>query len=370
MSRSESASALEARRKAVAVVAAIGVASLFGCFEAAQVFVGMKNLDTPVMWTQAVFSTLPSWMILAALLAPTALLFRRFPLDRRSLHATLPVHLCAAALFTIAHLAATAFAAERLLDPIGYSRQLGSLATSYFTLDLLTYTAIVGVFQLVRVYRREVEREHAAAELSASLSHVRFHALRNQLDPHFIFNALNAINALAMRGDRDELVHTVGSLASLLRESLKESSPQLVPLDVELQYVSNYLALQTVRFPNRLRVETVVSTEAGRALVPALTLHALIEEAVAIRLRSTEHCSLILLGARRADALHVELVLEGVGHEDETALDAPIHALDVRLRGLYGSEYDLVRDRTTDRTFIRMRIPARHASKTAALLDQ
>lgn len=357
-------------RKYVAVISALGVASLFGLFEAAQVYIGMHNLDNAISWQDAVFSTLPSWMILAALLAPAALLFRRFPLDRRSLHTTLPIHLCAAGVFTIVHLAATAFAAEHLLPPIGYGRQLGSLATSYFTLDVLTYTAIIGVFQLVRVYRREVEREHAAAELSASLSHVRFHALRNQLDPHFIFNALNAINALAMRGDRDELVQTVGSLASLLRESLKDSSPQLVPLDVELQYVSNYLALQTVRFPNRLRVETVVSTEAGRALVPALTLHALIEEAVTIRLRNTERCSLMLVGARRADALHVDLVLDGAAQDDEAALDAPIHALDARLRGLYGSEYDLVRDRTNERTSIRLRIPALPGAKTiAALLD-
>ena len=106
------------------------------------------------------------------------------------------------------------------------------------------------------------------------------------------------------------------------------------------------------------------------ALVPALTLHALIEEAVAIRLRNTERCSLILLGARRADALHVDLVLEGVQHGDEAELDAPMHALDVRLRGLYGSEYDLVRDRTNERTSIRLRIPARPVSKAvAALLD-
>jgi two-component system LytT family sensor kinase len=346
-------------RRSLTLLAAFAVAGLLGCFEAAQVYIGMRNLGSPVGWVEAVFSTLPSWLILATLLIPAALLFARFPLDRRRLGTSIPVHLVAALVFTSLHLAGTAAAAEYLLTAEGYARRLSSLATMYFTLDVLTYTAIVGVFQLLRTYRLEVERERAAAELAASLSHARFHALRNQMEPHFLFNALNAINSLAMRGDRDEIMSTVGSLAALLRASLKESSPQLVPLDVELQYVSNYLALQTVRFPNRVSVRTLVTTEAGSSLVPALTLHTLIEEAVTSRLRSTAPCTLLLQGARAEDRLHVDLVFEGGDTDDAAALDASIRALDARLHGLYGSEYDLSRHSTAEGTAIRLRIPAR-----------
>lgn len=346
-------------RISVALLAAFSVAGVFGCIEAAQVYIGMRNLGQQVDWSYAVFSTLPSWMILAALLGPTALVFRRFPLDRHRLATSLPMHAIAALLFSCVHLAATALAAEMLLTPTGYAVRLGALATMYFTLDMMTYAAIVGVFQLIRIYRLDIDRERVSAELSASLSDARFHALRNQMEPHFLFNALNAINALAMRGDREEVVSTVSSLAGLLRESLRENAPQLVPLNVELQYVSNYLALQTLRFPNRVRVETLVTTDAGNALVPALTLHTLVEEAVASRLRSDVSCTLQLHGARAADDLHVDVLLQGEDESDDDAFEEPMRSLNVRLRRLYGSRYDITRQRTQQGTAIRLRIPAR-----------
>jgi two-component system, LytTR family, sensor kinase len=354
--------ALIAERRSIAILAAFALAGLLGSVEAAQVYIGMRNLGQEISWSVAVFSTLPSWLILATLLGPTALLFRRFPLDRRRLRKSVPVHLAAALLFTSVHLAATAFAAEQLLTPVGYDVRLGSLATMYFTLDVLCYTAVIGIFQLLRVYRSEIEQERATAELAASLSHARFHALRNQMEPHFLFNALNAINSLAMRGDRDEVMSTVSSLAALLRESLKDGSPQLVPLNVELQYVSNYLALQTIRFPNRVRVETLVSSDAGNSLVPALTLHTLIEEAVSSRLLTEGPCTLQLHGARAADHLHVDVLLEGGDCSDDTALDEPIRTLRSRLRRLYGNGYDLTRHSTDAGTAIRLRIPARTAA--------
>jgi two-component system, LytTR family, sensor kinase len=352
---------LRSKRGSITILAAFAVAGLLGSLEAAQVYIGMRNLGQDVSWSLAVSSTLPSWIILATLLGPTALLFRRFPLDRRRLARSVPVHLVAALVFTCIHLAATAFAAEWMLPAIGYGRRLGSLATMYFTLDVLTYTAIIGVFQLVRIYRIEIERERATAELAASLSHARFHALRNQMEPHFLFNALNAINSLALRGDREEVVSTVASLAALLRESLKDSSPQLVPLNVELQYVSNYLALQTVRFPNRVRVETLVSSDAASSLVPALTLHTLVEEAVASRLRSMSPCTLQLHGACAEDLLYVDVVLHGEDAGDDAALAEPIRTLSTRLSGLYGSDFHLTRHRTEEGTAIRIRIPARSA---------
>lgn len=342
------------------VAGALGLAAVLACLEAAQVFIGLGRLGYDLTWRYAVLSTFPSWIILTALLAPTALLVSRFPLERRTLAVALPIHVAAAALFTILHLAGTAFFANRL-EPLGYGQQFGRLAAHYFTLDVLTYIAIVGVLQLVRVYRMEVQRERLAAALAASLSQMRFHALRNQLDPHFIFNALNAINAMALRGDREGLVQTVGSLASLLRESLRETAPQLVPLDVELKYVADYLALQIIRFPDRLRVETAVSSEAGRALVPALTLHAIVEEAVSQRMRQSHPCRLVLLGTRSENALHLDVMLDGTACDDDAALDEPIHALDTRLRQLYGPEYGLTRDHTEERTAIRLRIPARTA---------
>ena len=345
-----------------AVVAAMIVAVLLGALEATQVFVGMRMLSAPSSWGQAIRSTLPSWLILVGLLGPVALLFRRFPLDRGRLRTSIPVHLAAGAVFTILHLTATAIAAEALLRPISIERRLTELAMVYFTLDVLTYTAIIGVFQLVRVYHREIQRERAAAELDASLSHARFLALRNQLDPHFIFNALNAINALAMRGDRDEIMKTVGSLASLLRESLREEAPQLVPLAMELEYVGNYLSLQGVRFPTRLVVDIAVDDGAGAVLVPALTLHSLIQDAVTRQLEKGGHCAVTVRGTR--ESAHARITVEMVGSADaECDLSGPLDDLATRLRRLYGSAWELTRpdDNASGRIALQLRLPLRPA---------
>jgi len=336
------------------------MAVLLGALEATQVLVGMRMLSAPTSWRQAVFSTLPSWLVLVALLAPVALLFRRFPLDRERLRTSIPVHLAAGAVFTIVHLSLTALAAEALLPPVTFERRLTMLAMVYFTLDVLTYTAIVGVFQLVRVYGREIRRERAAAELDASLAHARFLALRNQLDPHFIFNALNAINALAMRGDRDEIMKTVTSLASLLRQSLREEAPQLVPLATELEYVSNFLALQGVRFPGRLQVLVQVQEGAGAVLVPALTLHSMVQDAVTQRLEEGARCGVAIRGTREAAhaALTVELESTALTPLD---LEAPLEELTLRLHRLYGSDFELseLEPATTGGMTLRLRLPLR-----------
>jgi LytS/YehU family sensor histidine kinase len=151
-------------------------------------------------------------------------------------------------------------------------------------------------------------------------------------------------------------VQTVGSLASLLRQSLRTDAPQLVPLEIELRYVSQYLALQTMRFRNRLRVETLVTSEAGAALVPALSVHSLVQEAVARRMSGPGACHVRLHGSCLGGRVHVELVLDGPGAADE--LEAPVNALSLRLERLYGDRYDLDTQYSPDgATTVRIRIP-------------
>ena len=352
----------ENSRTILTLCAAIGIAVLLGCLEATQAFIGMRRISGGTSWGEAVRSTMPSWLILAALLGPVLLLFRRFPLDRRRLRVSIPVHLAAGAIFTILHLTATAYIAEVLLPPLGLGNRLTRLATVYFTVDVLTYTAIVGVFQLVRVYNREIRRERAAAELDASLSQARFLALRNQLDPHFIFNALNAINALAMRGDRDEIMKTVGSLAALLRQSLREESPQLVPLATELEYVTNYLSLQNVRFPNHLAVAVTVEEGTGSVLVPALTLHSLIQEAVTRRLEAGAACAVTVHGAREAASALLIVEMNSTPAID-VDLTEPLDDLALRLHRLYGGSFELteLEGAAPGSSMIRVRLPLRPA---------
>jgi len=104
--------------------------------------------------------------------------------------------------------------------------------------------------------------------------------LRRQLSPHFLFNTLNAISVLALRGDNDAVIETLSRLSDLLRFAIDENHPQTVPLSEELSFLDGYLAIQQVRFDDRLRVELKVAPQALDALVPFMILQPIVENAI------------------------------------------------------------------------------------------
>jgi len=141
----------------------------------------------------------------------------------------------------------------------------------------------LAVTALVYTYRRlavEVERREAqVAQLREAGLHARLSALQAQINPHFLFNALNSLAEL-VHGDPDEAERHVGDLAHLLRYSLRSSASGLVPLEQELIAVDRYLSLERVRLGDRLRVEVDVDPALGATPVPGLSLQPLVENAV------------------------------------------------------------------------------------------
>ena len=125
-------------------------------------------------------------------------------------------------------------------------------------------------------YRARVEQ---ATRLHAQLAQARLDALRQQLDPHFLFNTLNAVSALVERDPRG-VRRMISRLSELLRYNMEGSTEQEVPLREELQWISRYLEVMEVRFQGRLTVRTSASDEALDALVPNLILQPLVENAM------------------------------------------------------------------------------------------
>jgi hypothetical protein len=119
--------------------------------------------------------------------------------------------------------------------------------------DLPIYWIIVSVAHASLFYRRSQERERKALELAAGLAQAKLQALRMQLQPHFLFNTLNAISTLVHRDARaaDEMI---GNLSDFLRLTLETADQQEVPLRQELDFLDHYLAIEQVRFGERLRV--------------------------------------------------------------------------------------------------------------------
>lgn len=149
-----------------------------------------------------------------------------------------------------------------------------------YPIDLLAYWLVIAFEHASQYYSALGERQIAAAKLETRLAEARLESLRRQLSPHFLFNTLNTVSALALRGDKDAVVNTITRLSDLLRVAIDEERPQLVPLRDELEFLQGYIWIQQVRFGERLRVVVDVAPEAMPALVPSMILQPIAENAV------------------------------------------------------------------------------------------
>ena len=179
----------------------------------------------------------------------------------------------------------------------------------------------LAVAALVYTYRRlaaEVERREAQmAQLREAGLHARLSALQAQINPHFLFNALNSLAEL-VHGDPDVAEDRVGDLAHLLRYSLRSSASGLVPLDQELHAVDRYLNLERVRLGDRLKVRVDVDPDLRRALVPGLSVQPLVENAVRHAVASRpEGGSIRIAVEERGDQLRIAVEDDGPGLPDE-----------------------------------------------------
>ena len=146
-------------------------------------------------------------------------------------------------------------------------------------LSIPVYFLLVAAAHALAHHRRALERERAARDAEIGLTRARLHALQTQLQPHFFFNALNAVAAhLHTRPDLAD--QTLCALADLMRGVLDVSDQPEIPLRRELAFIDHYLAVQSIRFGERLVIEREIDQTALDCLVPPLLLQPLVENAV------------------------------------------------------------------------------------------
>ena len=188
-----------------------------------------------------------------------------------------------------------------------------------FITDLIVYFGACGVIYALETRGRLRIQEMTAARLEAQLARSQLEALRVQLHPHFLFNTLNAISMMARKGETDGAVRMLAGLSDLLRLALASVGKPEVPLRLELDFLERYLALQQIRFSDRLQVRMHISPEALDARVPSLVLQPLAENAVRHGLSPRDEGGLLEIGAERDGA---DLVLSvrdtGVGLAPES----------------------------------------------------
>jgi hypothetical protein len=156
---------------------------------------------------------------------------------------------------------------------------------NYFTLarfgfELLLYGFVLGFSGLLHVQSRAHIDAMRSLELEKQLSQAQLKALQMQMEPHFLFNTLNAVTSLVDLGRNQEASETLAHLNTILRKTLQRSTPEKITFSQELQVVESYLAIQQVRFADRLRVKIETTPEALEGLVPCFILQPIIENAI------------------------------------------------------------------------------------------
>ncbi|HJR07491.1 MAG TPA: histidine kinase [Pyrinomonadaceae bacterium] len=353
----------------------LGVWTLIGLTFACLSFFGTLAISGP---SHVNLVGLFVWNLLAfylwALLTPLiALLARRYRLDRQHWPRSLVVHLPASLLFPALHLC--------LYLPL-FSLAGGMLTKEYPTfLALFRYhlfanlPVAVSIYWLVLIAINALDYYHSfriaevkASELRAQLAQAQLRALKMQLHPHFLFNTLNSISALLHR-DTEAADQMVARLGDFLRLTLENSGDQEVTLEQEIEFLRCYLEIETVRFHDRLSVETDIEPQTLQARVPNLILQPLVENAIRHGIsRQSAPGRLAIRAARRGERLFVQVEDNGPGlaliseggstHTSaHTATRTPSGGVGLantraRLEHLYGADQRLELTRATPRGMI------------------
>jgi sensor histidine kinase YesM len=193
--------------------------------------------------------------------------------------------------------------------------------TYNFHLSLLTYGVILVVLRALESQRRLRDERLRNSQLETQLVQSQLQTLRVQLQPHFLFNTLNAISALAL-ADPVQARQMIARLSDFLRLTLEERHAQQVPLSREVEFLNCYLGIQQVRFQDRLTTYLDVSADTLHALVPNMILQPLVENALRHGLLDkTERGTLRIVTRREGDDLLLRVDDDGIGLPPEGAKD-------------------------------------------------
>ena len=139
------------------------------------------------------------------------------------------------------------------------------------------------MFGISGLLHQQSQRQHDAIqklELEHQLSQAQLEALQMQMEPHFLFNTLNALTSLVAQGRNLEASKTLAHLNTILRTTLQRRAPEKVPFAEELHLIESYLAIQKVRFSDRLEIRIEATSEALNGLVPCFLLQPIVENAI------------------------------------------------------------------------------------------
>ncbi|HET9625267.1 MAG TPA: histidine kinase [Kofleriaceae bacterium] len=309
--------------------------AIFGFDVARRTIDAYRDGRTPApAWLLVSFASLALW----AVSTPFMLwLGARAPLDRA--HRVRNAALHAAGLVGLIMADA---ALQLALWPARASWTFTSMCFALTMLDGFSYATVIAISHVQRANQRYRDRVRAQAALDQALTTARLRALEMQLQPHFRFNALHAVGALVREARPDDAVRSLAALSGLLRATLADGGHEIA-LGDEIALAHRYLALQKIRFADRLRVHVDIAPEVERARVPRLILQPLLENAIRHGVERSRTAVFVEIRARARGA-RLELVVRDHGGVRDAApggLGIGLANTRARLAALYGAAHTL-----------------------------
>lgn len=297
-----------------------------------QSYIHLKKAGVDPGWWKVIHWSLEDWYVWGLFSFAIVELARRFPFERKRWAAFLCLH--AIASVAMAPIYQAVRSAVCGMDFIAWRQPLP---------DLLVYWIILTVWHANHWRRMSYEREMRAADLERRMVEAQLLALRMQLNPHFLFNTLNAIANL-LRRDLDAAERMLVRLSELLRRALDSSDAAEVSLEQELDFLDRYVEIEQLRFGDRLEFVRDISPETRGARIPNLILQPLVENAIKHGVEPCARKGRIEIRAMRSNgSLRVEIQDSGNGihgrsGEDGTAgTGIGLANTRARLQGMYGT---------------------------------
>jgi GNAT superfamily N-acetyltransferase len=276
------------RRRVLFWVCYAAAWAALGLWEASNVIIGRRNSGQPIAAWEPLTWELSSTALMAVLAILVYRFERRFPLSGTGWLRRLPLHAPAAIVFSAVH----------TLGMVGIRKWIYAIEGRYYDFgdawlgfayelqkDLISYAVIVVACIALRTQRLRRERELAVVRLERDLSEARLAQLTAQIEPHFMFNTLNAISN-RMHEDVEAADRMIAAFAALLRAALAESGSAHVRVEDDVVWLERYFELMRERFRGKLDTHIVLDPAARGTRIPRLLLQPLAENAFEHGLKS------------------------------------------------------------------------------------
>src|SRR5688572_14962636 len=340
-------------------IAGFGISTAFAFLNVAEAIVRLTYADQPIPLGRIVSIALADWYTCALFFPLFVVAIRRWPLDWQHLATRLPLHIGLLLAATVGkyaiYLPIRAAMTDSTQPPFVQGVAMSAIS------EAIAFGCVAAVLHAIEFYRRYRERETYSLQLQARLSDAQLRALRAQLNPHFLFNTLNAATTLLHR-DPDGADAMLTRLGELLRLTLRADPDHETALNEEVALLDRYLDIMRIRFSDRVTIESKVDDDVSNALVPSFILQPIVENAFEHGVARLQRPGLIEIEAKPDGATLVLTVRDNGPGPSVTDGESGVGLANTRRRlaELYGDQASLqMRAAPGTGTTVEVRLPLR-----------